>query len=303
MSVSGIDLPPANSLVAFEAAARHLSIKLAAQELMVTPAAVSRHVSNLEQHLGCRLFERLHRRLRLTPPGQSFYRSVADGLGTIAGAARQILADGEPMQVTVGSTLGFASLWLMPRISGFTASHPEIALRYVVSDTLMDRQDAELDLLVLYGRGRWPGYQATLLFDDEIIAVASPDYLREHPGLREAADLQSARLIHLESENRDWETWPVWFQRVGIAGTPPRTGERFNDYVMAIQAAIDGRGVLLGWRRLILDHLNRGVLVRAVPASAPAQGGYFQLVRADRPVSPATRLLQDWIGAAAAAAT
>lgn len=302
MSVLGLDLPPANSLVAFEAAARHLSIKLAAQELKVTPGAVSRHVSNLEQHLGCRLFERLHRRVRLTPHGQSFYRSVADGLSTIAGAARQIAVEGEPMQVTVGSTLGFASLWLMPRIPAFTASHPEIALRYVVSDTLIDRQDAELDLLVLYGRGRWPDYQATLLFDDEIIAVASPGYLREHPEMRAPADLRAARLIHLESENRDWETWPVWFQRVGIPGPPPRSGERFNDYVMAIQAAIDGHGVLLGWRRLLHDHLVRGALVKAVPASAPAQGGYFQLVRADRPVSPATRLLQDWIAGAAAAA-
>jgi DNA-binding transcriptional LysR family regulator len=302
MPVFASDLPPANSLVAFEAAARHLSIKLAAQELKVTPAAVSRHVSNLEQHLGCRLFERLHRRVRLTPQGQSFYRSVADGLSTIAGAARQIAAEGEPMQVTVGSTLGFASLWLMPRIPAFTAAHPEIALRYVVSNTLTERQDAELDLLVLYGRGRWPGYQATLLFDDELIAVASPTYLREHPELRRPADLSAARLIHLESENRDWETWPIWFQRVGIGGPPPRGGERFNDYVMAIQAAIEGHGVLLGWRRLLRDHLGRGALMQAVPAAVPAQGGYFQLVRADRPVSPATRLLQDWIAAAAAAA-
>jgi len=302
MSVSGQSLPPANSLVAFEAAARHLSIKLAAQELKVTPAAVSRHVSNLEEHLGCRLFDRLHRRVRLTPQGQGFFRSVTEGLGMIAGAARQIAADGEPMQVTVGSTLGFASLWLMPRIPAFTASHPEIALRYVVSNTLTERQDADLDLLVLYGRGRWPGYQATLLFDDELIAVASPAYLADHPELVRPADLLTTRLIHLESENRDWETWPVWFQRVGIAGPPPRSGERFNDYVMAIQAAIDGHGVLLGWRRLLHDHLNRGALAQAVAASVPAQGGYFQLVRADRPVSPATRLLQDWIAAAAAAA-
>lgn len=302
MSLSGLHLPPANSLVAFEAAARHLSIKLAAQELKVTPAAISRHVGNLEAHLGCRLFERLHRRLRLTMSGQSFYRAVAEGLGIIAGAARQLRAEGEPMQVTVGSTLGFASFWLMPRIPAFTAKHPEIALRYVVSNTLTDRRDADIDLLVLYGRGRWPGYHATLLLDDELIAVASPGYLAQHPELKQPDDLQVARLIHLESENREWETWSAWFQRMGVAGPPSRAGERFNDYVMAIQAAIDGRGVLLGWRRMIADHLDRGLLVQAVPGAVPAQGGYFQLLRADRPVTPATRLLQEWIREAAAAA-
>ncbi len=302
MSVSGHRLPPANSLVAFEAAARHLSIKLAAQELKVTPAAVSRHVGNLEAHLGCRLFERLHRRLRLTVSGQGFYRAVADSLATIGDAARQLRSEGEPMQVTVGSTLGFASFWLMPRIPAFTARHPEIALRYVVSNTLADRRDADIDLLVLYGRGRWPGYHATLLLDDEIIAVASPGYLAEHPELRRSDDLRTARLIHLESENREWETWSAWFDGVGIAGSPSRAGEHFNDYLMAIQAAIDGRGVLLGWRRMIADHLARGLLVQAVPGAVPAQGGYFELLRADRPVTPVTRLLQEWIREVAAAA-
>lgn len=294
-------IPPANSLVAFEAAARHQSITLAAAELNVTGAAVSRQVRKLEAHLGCALFERLHRRLRLTPHGAMLQRAITEGIGMIALACRELATGTDTRQVTVGSTIAFASLWLMPRIPSFSAANPDIALRYLVADTLADRLDDELDLVVLYGHGHWPGYAATLLFGDEIIPVCSPAYRRERPGLAGPADLLGERLIHVESENRSWETWPIWFAKMGVTEPAHGRAERFNSYMMALQAAIDSHGIVLGWRRLIGAHLERGLLVPAVPGGIPAVGGYYRLLPMNRPASAQTRLLQDWIAREAAA--
>lgn len=297
MTPSDALMPPANSLVAFEAAARHQSITLAAAELNVTGAAVSRQVRKLEEHLGCALFERFHRRVRLTPQGSTLHRALFEGLGQIGQACRELTVGTDPQQVTVGSTIAFASLWLMPRIPGFSAANPDIALRYIVADRLVDRLEDDLDLAVLYGPGDWPGYVSTLLFGDDIIPVCSPRYRAERAEMRTPADLLAERLIHIESENRSWETWPVWFAKMGIMEPPRGRSERFNDYMMGMQAAAESHGVMLGWRGLIADHLTRGTLVPAVPGSVPAAGGYYQLLPMHRPVSPATRLLREWIEA------
>jgi DNA-binding transcriptional LysR family regulator len=295
MTHSDALLPPANSLVAFEAAARHQSITMAAAELNVTGAAVSRQVRKLEAHLGCALFERFHRRVRLTPQGSMLHRALFEGLSQIGQACRELTVGSNPQQITVGSTIAFASLWLMPRIPSFSIANPDIALRYIVADRLVDRLDDDLDLVVLYGPGDWPGYVSTLLFGDDIIPVCSPLYRAEHPDMRTPADLPGERLIHIESENRSWETWPIWFAKMGIAEPPRGRAERFNNYLMGMQAAIESHGVMLGWRGLIIDHLTRGDLVPAVPGSVPAAGGYYQLLPINRSPSPATKLLQEWI--------
>jgi LysR family glycine cleavage system transcriptional activator len=301
MALPDPSLPPPNSLVAFEAAARHQSITLAAAELNVTGAAISRQVRKLETHLGCALFERFHRRVRLTPQGLTLHRALFDGLSQIGRACRELAVGSDPRQVTVGSTIAFASLWLMPRIAGFSVANPDIALRYIVADRLVDRLEDDLDLVVLYGPGDWPGYASTLLFGDDIIPVCSPGYRAERPEMRTPADLLAERLIHTESDNRSWETWPIWFAKMGITEPARGRSERFNNYMMALQAAIDSHGVMLGWRGLITDHLARGTLVPAVPGSVPAAGGYYQLLPMNRPASPATTLLRDWIEAQARA--
>jgi DNA-binding transcriptional LysR family regulator len=203
--------------------------------------------------------------------------------------------------VTVGSTIAFASLWLMPRIPSFNVANPDIALRYIVADTLVDRLEDDLDLVVLYVPGDWPGYASTLLFGDDIIPVCSPAYRAERPQMKVPADLLNERLVHVESENRTWETWPIWFAKMGITEPPRGRAETFNNYMMGLQAAIESHGIMLGWRNLIADHLIRGNLVPAVPGSVPAAGGYYQLLPMSRPASPATILLSQWIEAQARA--
>ncbi|MGH6960192.1 MAG: LysR family transcriptional regulator, partial [Dongiaceae bacterium] len=178
MRAGSLKLPPANSLVVFEATARHLSFKEAAKELKVTPAALSRQIRILEEDLRCRLFERLHRAIRLTPEGKRLQQAVAAGLGGIAACVGELRAPARSSQVTIGCTTAFALLWLLPRVARFNLARPDLDVRYVVSDTFHDvTTAAEVDILMRYGAGRWPGYVAHKLFEDALIAACSPGYL------------------------------------------------------------------------------------------------------------------------------
>lgn len=295
MRAGALKLPPANSLVAFEATARHLSFRDAARELKVTPAALSRQVRILEEDLGCRLFERLHRAIRLTADGQRLRQSVAAGLGSIATCAGELRAVERGNQVTIGSTFAFAMLWLLPRLQRFTLARPDIDLRYVVSDSFLDPAQADVDILVRYGAGNWPGYACYKLFDDELIAVCSKDYLQRRSGLKRPADLLKERLIHLENVDPTWEDWGTWLADHGIKDPSLARGQRVNSYIIALQAAVDGLGVALGWRRLIEGYLKQGLLVPAIEAKTRSTGAYYQLLREGRPVGAQADHLRRWI--------
>jgi len=295
MRAGALNLPPANSLVAFEATARHLSFRDAARELKVTPAALSRQVRILEEDLGCRLFERLHRAIRLTADGQRLRQAVAAGLGNIATCVGELRAVERGNQVTIGSTFAFAMLWLLPRLQRFTLSRPDIDLRYVVSDSFLDPAQADVDILVRYGAGNWPGYVCHKLFDDELIAVCSKDYLQRRSGLKRPADLMHERLIHLENVDPSWEDWRSWFAGHGINDAALPRGQRVNSYMIALQAAVDGLGIALGWRRLVENHLRQGLLVPAIEAKTRSAGAYYQLLREGRPVTAQTDHLRRWI--------
>jgi DNA-binding transcriptional LysR family regulator len=290
-----LKLPPANSLVAFEATARHLSFKDAARELKVTSAALSRQIRILEEDLGCRLFERLHRAIRLTAEGRRLQQAVAAGLGGIAACVGDLRTPAKTDQVSIASSFAFATLWLMPRIGRFILEHPDIELRYVVVETIGDDPTEDVDIRFRYGTGKWPGYTAEKLYDDEILPVCSPAYLRRRPALRTPGDLLSERLIHLENVDPRWEDWPTWFRAVGVRHSPRRVGQRMNSYMVAVQAAIDGVGIALGWRRMIESYLCQGLLVPVVDAAMPATNAYYQVYSSQRPLGPAAKALRDWL--------
>ncbi len=169
-------LPPANSLVVFEAAARHLNFTRAAKELGVTQAAVSRQMQLLEEHLGTAMFQRTPRHLKLTPAGQRLYKAVTMGLEHIAGTAVELRRIGPEADLTVSSSVTFASYWLMHRVAKFRAAHPEIELKLVASAPVSDLASAGVDLAVRYGSGRWPGVRTARLMDNEIFPVCAPGY-------------------------------------------------------------------------------------------------------------------------------
>ncbi len=292
-------LPPANSLVVFEAAARHLNFTRAAHELNVTQAAVSRQVQILEDHLGTLLFQRQPRALRLTAPGQRLFKSVTMSLEHIANTVTDIRRVGAKADVTIATSVTFASYWLMAHIAKFRAINPDIELKVVASAPVSDLAAAGIDLAVRYGSGRWPGVEALHLLDNEIFPVCAPSYLEGRAALRQPRDLLDEVLLHLVEYDRNWVTWEAWLRDFSVPWRPTRKGLEFDNYLVLIQAAIDGQGVALGGQRLAEDFISRGALVRPTGATLRSTRGFYLLVPLDPPLSKPARLFRDWIVAEA----
>nr|WP_298164873.1 LysR substrate-binding domain-containing protein [uncultured Pseudomonas sp.] len=257
-------LPPLNSLVAFEAAARHLSFTLAASELNVTQGAISRQVRLLEDYLGKSLFERTTRAMSLTPTGSRYYDTAHEVLLQLAGATGEIRNWRGEQQVTVATSTAMASLWLLPKVAEFQRDHEEIDLRIIAHDHVKDYSRLDCDLALYYCRTAPKDMQVTPLFSEEVYPVCSPAYLAKHPELRGIEQLAGCTWLWLEDPHRDWIGWPEWFRRSGLAVLEPRNRIKINSYSMLIQSALNGQGVALAWNNLINDHLETGALVRPV---------------------------------------
>jgi LysR family glycine cleavage system transcriptional activator len=287
-------LPSANSLVVFEAAARHLSFTRAAKELGVTQAAVSRQVQLLEEHMGTPLFQRSPRHLRLTPAGLRLHKAVTMGLEHIAGAFVDLRRIGPKADLTVSSSVTFASYWLMSRVAKFRAAYPDIELKLVASAPVGDLAAAGIDLAVRYGAGRWPGVGTARLMDNEIFPVCAPGY-RTHRPLARPADLLSEVLLHLVEYDRNWVTWDAWLKHFGVEGVARRRGLTFDNYLVLIQATLDGQGIALGGGRLAEDFIARGTLVRPIAASLGSDRGFYLLWPNEGELAAPAKLFRDWI--------
>ena len=290
-------LPPLNALVMFEAAARHLNFTRTADELKVTQAAVSRQIQHLEDHLGAALFQRQARGLKLTREGLRLRSAVSIGLENIANTAVEIRQSRGEAEVTVSTSVTFASYWLMSRVAKFRAAQPQVELRLVASAPVADLASAGIDLAVRYGRGRWPGTTAEHLLDNEIFPVCAPAYLeaRKGPPLQEPADLTGETLLHLVEFDRNWVTWSAWLKKFGVSEGPRRRGLEFDNYLVLIQAALDGQGIALGGGRLADDFLARGALVRPLDAKLGSDSAFYLIRPSDLPLNEAAKLFRDWI--------
>ncbi len=255
-------LPPINSLVVFEAAARHLSFKRAGQELNVTREAVSRQMRALEHYLGVSLFDRLHRALALTEAGARFFDVVAGSLESIAMAAEDLRPPGAPDRLVISATVALSSYWLTPRLPRFRALHPETEIRVTVSDTPLDMAANGLDVGLRYGDGRWPGLKAVHLFDVASFPVCSPGYFEQHPHLQEPEALVGHTLLNLDGIAHEIEDWAWWLKASGVPRPKGLQILGFDHYANVIQAALDGQGVALGYSGIVDELLARGSLIR-----------------------------------------
>lgn len=288
-------LPPINSLVVFEAAARNLNFTRAAEELGVTQAAVSRQIAALEAHLNAKLFERLHHALRLTAKGKAFQQVVARGLDSIANSAEAIRQADTEVRVTLFANVAVATFWLNPRLPLLARRFPDTDVRLIASDEDPDDGLDGLDLAILYGDGQWPKLDTELLFGEELFPVCSPDYLRQAPLLQSAADLLQHSLLHIDQHAPDWINWRMWLEAQGVA--PPRRirGPKFNNYALLIDMAVEGRGIGLGTRHLVDRLLEEGALVRALDASLVSERGYYLVTRRDRRLSAEAQAVLRWL--------
>jgi LysR family glycine cleavage system transcriptional activator len=280
-------LPPLNAVRAFEAAARHLSFIKAAEELHVTPGAVSQHVKALEDWLGCILFRRLPRGVLLTDAGQSYWPELRDILDRLESVSQRIRTFDDGRELSVSTLPSFAARWLIPRLGSFRERCPGIEVRVVASVALADFQRDGIDVAIRFGAGHYPGLYSELLMAEEVYPVCSPRLLENGPPLRAPDDLRHYTLLHdLPDPNGVHELdWVKWLIAVGARGVDATRGPRFTYTHMSLQAAIAGQGVALATSVLIGDDLATGRLVRPLRESILSPFRYY-LVCAE----PALRL-------------
>ncbi len=288
-------LPPTNSLVVFEAAARHMNFTRAALELEVTQSAVSRQIQLLEDHLGIALFQRQSRGLVLTREGERLHRAVAMGLEHIANVAADLRRNRGPGELTVATSVTFASYWLMARIAKFRAAHPEVELRLYASSPVYDLAAEGIDIAVRYGAGEWPGVEATRLFGDEIWPVCSPRYLKGRKPPQTCADLLDETLLNLEKFDRNWVTWEMFLSAHGISDEPRHRGLTYDNYMVLIQSALRGEGIALCGRRLAEEFLAQGDLVRPIADSLRSDRGFYLIRPREKQMSHTARQFHDWL--------
>ncbi len=289
MSRRPYDLPPLSALVAFEAAARHVSFTRAARELNVTPAAISHQVKALEGELQTALFQRHHRGVTLTETGAYLLVALQRGFEGIADAVGQLRRRASRASVTIGVTTAVSSLWLTPKLAQFWRVHGDVSVAQIVSDT--GESPSECDLSIRYGlrpRDRGP---CRVLFHDRLMALASPGFAAAHP-VATVADLAALPLIHFDSHVAGWTDWAGWFRALGHHG-PVRMGHRVNNYLIALQAARDDMGAVLGWTSLARSFLAAGELVALLPDQVAPQEDFYVTLHAQ--TAQRARLVYDWL--------
>jgi LysR family glycine cleavage system transcriptional activator len=285
--------PPLNALRAFEVAARHLNFRLAAEELGVTQGAVAQQVRGLEAALGLKLFERHPRTLALTDAGRGYVANIRRAFELIGDATDALRP--EPRHLTVSVTPSFASRWLIPRLPAFTAAHPDIDLRILASDRVANFQTDAVDLAVRYGRPPFgPGLTANLLFEQVIVAVASPLLVEKLGPPDQPENFARYALLH---DSHDF--WPQVLEQAFPAGAAASGKSiRFNQTSLAIEAAVAGQGLALASDIFVTADLASGRLTRALPAELRV-GSDFYLVSSRKPRHPAAVLeVKEWMAQA-----
>ncbi len=306
-----VRLPPLNSLKAFEAAARNLSVKRAAVELNVTSAAVSHQIRALEEYLGVQLFRRYNRALELTDVAKAALPKLGEGFDCMAQAVAILRSHQGGGALTVSAAPSFASRWLMPRLHRFIAAHPEIDVRIsarmrrvsvdgkgdVAERATVEAWLADSDVAILYGRGHVNGMRVERLLDLSITPICSPKLLAgEHP-LKTPDDLRHHLLLHDDTgELYDNEPfWGLWLRAAGITDVEASKGPHFSHAVLAFEAAIDAVGVLASMPVLAADDIASGKLVAPFPLSVNLPDGYYMASSEHADERPAVAAFREWL--------
>jgi len=288
---------PLNALRAFESAARHLSFVAAAEELSVTPAAISHQIKKLEEYLGVSLFRRRTRGLVLVEAGQLLSKELHPVFLNLDQAMEHVMeADrGGSLALSVAPT--FAAMWLIPRLQNFYSLHPDIDVRISTSLGLVDFQRDDFDAAIRLGHGQWSGLEAIKLFDESVIPMCSPRLLEGQNAIRKPADLKKHVLLHNHSMDFDPNapTWQTWLEETGTRGVDVSRGMHFSLPDHGLQAAIDGAGVVLGWRFLSAKDVEAGRVVELFDAAIPLGSTFYLVYPEAQSRRPNIAALRNWI--------
>ena len=295
-------LPPLNALRAFEAAARHLNFSRAADELSVTPGAVSQQIQNLEDYVGVALFKRTPKGLLLTDPAQIALPALREAFDRLAEAASMLTAAVDGRRLTVSVAPSFAAKWLVPRLGHFEALHPQVDVWISAGMELVDFNSGEIDIALRYGAGRYPGLEVVRLMQETVIPVVSPALLESQP-LNDPADLAGHILLHDGSPDADESCpdWTMWLAARGVRGVDGTRGPRFNQSSLVIEAAVGGRGVALAKRALAQADLDAGRLVSPFQIPTAVDFAYYHVHPKPKGRLPQVKAFMTWLVAEAEA--
>lgn len=297
-----LELPPLELLVAFEAAARHLSFTRAGDEIALTQSAVSRQIQALEASLGTPLFRRLHRSLVLTEAGRDFHQAASAALGELDRATRALRGADDIKTVVVTTTAGFAGLWLIPRLSTFVAANPGIDVRISAGNTLVNLERDGIDVAVRYQAVDGSEPEARL-FGETVYPVCSPKLRRDSPTpLRIPADLAGHTLLRMEPDGKNQlQDWGLWLHAVKLADLRPAGVMHFSSYDQLIHAAIAGQGVALGRLPLIDQLMKSRKLIAPFGDAVVSPRGYGIVVAPASARRPEVAAFTAWLRREAAA--
>lgn len=291
--------PSLNSMIYFESVARHGRVARAAEELHVSPSAVSQQIKQLEEHLGISLFRREKRQLSLTQEGEQLYMAATSAFGLLRDARKSISRQRDSHQIIMRASPSFAVRWLGPRLSDFIAAHPTWDFRVDASPDPSNFEREVVDLDIRYGKGNWAGLHAEAIIHDHLLPLCSPAYLAElkHHCSSPEELLAQARLIDSVKTVMQWDNWLARFR---IARREDTSALRFDRSSMAIQQAVRGMGVVLDSTTLAREELLEGTLVPFVPELGTLRFPSYWIVSPARHQSRRlVRVFSDWISAEA----
>ena len=288
---------PLNSLRAFEASARHLSFVKASEELSVTPAAVSHQVKKLEEYLGLPLFRRRARGLLLTESGQLLLAELSEVFLRLDKAMERVIDSDSRGTLTLSVAPTFAVMWLIPRLQKFYALHPETDVRISTSLGLVDFQRDDFDAAIRLGSGEWFGLETIKLFDESVTPMCSPRLLEGPDALETPDDLGKHVLLHNHSMDYDPEapTWEKWLKAAGATGVDASRGTHFSLPDHGLQAAIDGAGVVLGWRFLSANDVAAGRVVEPFDLTLSLRSSFYLVYPEANALRKNIAALRDWL--------
>jgi LysR family glycine cleavage system transcriptional activator len=296
-------LPSLESLRIFAVAARHMSFTKAADELHLTQSAISHRVRALEEELGVTLFNRLTRRLELTPAGQALAQRVNHAVAGIARAVAELNPTNGAMRLTVTMGPSVASRLLVPRLPQFLAQNPDIEFQLISDPRLFDLRAAGVDLAIRFGRGTYPGYAVTKLMPDFVFPVCSPGFLAQHGPVATIEALLKLPLLHDSSTVSDdsGSDWRSWLDHFGRPEARCHDGQRFSDARLVIETAVHGLGVALARASLVADHMANGALVCPLRRVAPTAFAYYLVGLPEAASLEKIVRFSEWLQAQAAA--
>ncbi len=289
---------------AFEAVARHLNFRAAAEDLALTQSAVSRQIQALEAEVGLALFHRHTRAVELTAAGAVLRAAVVPGLERIDSAVRHVRASAGRTQVALTTFASFASMWLIPRLEAFQAAHPGVDVRIDGSEVRVDLELSDIDVALRYGPSAAMPLGAVRLFGEQLTPVASPWILKTEK-LKTAADLSRFALIEAGdaySSSFNWLTWQRWADDIGLKTLEPKRWLYFNYAHQMVQAALTGQGVVLARLPLVADALASGELIEPLPKTRIDSPMAYWLItspRSHRTKRPEVEAFCAWVQAQA----